>query len=87
MEMIKTDTNWILVGTLITLALALVYLVLPRLFKNYSTEKGFKLALFYGMMAYLSYDYYQKEKYYYIIFFAVGAIIFTYLIWIAKKKV
>jgi len=84
--MIKPENNILIILGLIALALIVVYLVLPRLFKNYSTEKGIKLALFYGMMLYLSYDFYLKEKYYYIAFFVAGAGVFTYLTAIAKRK-
>ena len=86
MEILKPQNNWIIILVLIGLALVMVYWVLPRLFKSYSTEKGIKLALIYGMMGYLSYDFYLNEKYYYIAFFAIGAALYTYLIVIAKKK-
>ena len=84
--MIKSGNNIYIIIGLIALALVVVYLVLPRLFKNYSTEKGIKLALIYGMMLYLSYDFYLQEKYYYILFFTVGAGLYTYLTVIAKRK-
>jgi hypothetical protein len=37
-------------------------------------------------MIYLSVDFYKQEKYGYIAFFVVGAVVFTYLTWIARKK-
>ncbi len=86
MEIQKLESNWILILSLLGLSLLMIYVVLPKLFKNYSTEKGLKLALFLGMMLYLSIDFYKQEKYGYIVFFAVGAIIFSYLTLIAKRK-
>lgn len=86
MEIQKLENNWILILSLLGLSLLMIYVVLPKLFKNYSTEKGLKLALFLGMMLYLSIDFYKQEKYGYIVFFAVGAIIFSYLTLIAKRK-
>lgn len=86
MEFQKLENNWILILSLLGLSLLMIYVVLPKLFKNYSTEKGLKLALFLGMMLYLSIDFYKQEKYGYIVFFAVGAIIFSYLTLIAKRK-
>jgi hypothetical protein len=84
--MLRNDINWVIIIALIGLALLLVYVILPKLIKDYSSEKGIKLALVLGMMGYLSYDFYTKEKYGYIAFFVVGAIVYTYLIVIAKKK-
>ncbi|MCG9880880.1 MAG: hypothetical protein MH472_09815 [Bacteroidia bacterium] len=84
---LPNDLNtWLLPIILIGLAIALVYFILPKLFKNYSLEKGIKLVLLYAVMIYLSVDFYKQEKYGYIVFFAVGAIMFTYLSFIAKKK-
>ncbi len=82
----NNNINYVYIIGMIALSLLMVYFVLPRFFKNYQTEKGIKLLLCYGMMAYLSYDFYLKEKYLYIPFFIVGAIVFTYLIVIAKRK-
>jgi hypothetical protein len=87
MEVVKSDYNWMVIFGLIGFALLLVYVILPKLVKNYSSEKGIKLALIYGMMGYLSYDFYRQEKYGYIAFFAIGAALYTYLTFIAKKKV
>ncbi|MDZ4668684.1 MAG: hypothetical protein SGJ00_12495 [bacterium] len=84
--MLRDDLNWLVIIGLIAFALLLVYVILPRVVKNYSSEKGIKLALVLGMMGFLSYDFYMKEKYAYIAFFAVGAAVYTYLIVIAKKK-
>jgi len=86
MEFQKLENNWILILSLLGLSLLMIYVVLPKLFKNYSTEKGLKLGLFLGMMLYLSIDFYKQEKYGYIAFFAVGAVIFSYLTLIAKRK-
>lgn len=86
MEFQKLENNWIIILSLLGLSLLMIYVVLPKLFKNYSTEKGLKLALFLGMMLYLSIDFYKQEKYGYIAFFAVGSIIFSYLTLIAKRK-
>ncbi len=86
MNLQKLENNWILILSLLGLSLLMIYVVLPKLFKNYSTEKGLKLALFLGMMLYLSVDFYKQEKYGYIAFFVVGAIVFTYLTLIAKRK-
>lgn len=86
MNLQKLENNWILITVLLGLSLLLIYVILPRLFKNYSAEKGLKLGLFLGMMAYLSYDFYRQEKYLYIAFFTVGAAVFTYLTIIAKRK-
>ncbi len=82
----KSYETYIWAGGLIVAGILLVYLVLPKLFKNYQTEKGIKLLIFYAMMGYLSYDFYLKEKYLYILFFAIGAAVFTYLVVIAKRK-
>jgi hypothetical protein len=87
MENQNALASWLLPLLFIGIGFALVYAILPRIFKNYSTEKGVKLVLLYGIMTYLSIDFYKQEKYTYIAFFAAGAILFTYLTWIAKKKV
>ena len=86
MEALNATNNWILPLALMAIGFALVYGILPRMFKNYSTEKAIKLVLLYGIMIYLSVDFYKQEKYAYIAFFAVGALVFTYLTWIARKK-
>jgi hypothetical protein len=86
MEVVKSEYNWVIILGLIAFALLLVYVILPKVVKNYSSEKGIKLALIYGMMGYLSYDFYKQEKYGYIAFFIVGAAVYTYLTIIAKKK-
>ena len=87
MELLKEGNNaWFVIIGLILFALLLIYVILPKTIKNYSAEKTFKLFLFYGMMGYLSYDFYLKEKYGYIPFFVVGAAVFTYLVVIAKRK-
>jgi hypothetical protein len=86
MELIKESSNWLLPLGFIAIGFALIYGILPKLFKNYSTEKAIKLLILYGIMIYLSVDFYKQEKYGYIAFFVVGAVVFTYLTWIARKK-
>jgi hypothetical protein len=86
MENLNNVNSWLLPLVFIAIGFAMVYGILPRIFKNYSYEKGFKLVILYGIMGYLSIDFYKQEKYGYIVFFAVGAILFTYLTYIAKKK-
>ncbi|OYU95811.1 MAG: hypothetical protein CFE21_11785 [Bacteroidetes bacterium B1(2017)] len=86
MEQLSIGTNVWIAAALILVAILMVYVILPKVLKNYSLEKAVKLVLVYAMMGYLSYDFYLKEKYYYIIFFAIGAGLYTYLIAIAKRK-
>jgi hypothetical protein len=86
MELLNAHANWILPLGFMALGIVLVYVLLPRLFKNYSTEKAIKLVMLYGIMLYLSIDFYKQEKYGYIVFFALGAGLFTYLSLIARKK-
>ncbi|MBC7382995.1 MAG: hypothetical protein H7296_08365 [Bacteroidia bacterium] len=74
------------IAGLIGLGLLMVYVILPRISKNYNTEKGIKLLIFYGMMGYLSYDFFIKEKYMYMLFFVLGSAAFTYLVYTAKRK-
>ncbi len=73
-------------AVIIAAGILLVYIVFPRLFKNYQAEKGVKLMILYFILGYLSYDFYLKEKYLYVGFFVVGAALYTYLTIIAKKK-
>ncbi len=86
MNLQKLENNWILILALLALAFLLVYYILPKIIKNYSSEKGIKLVLFIGIMTYLGIDFFKQEKFLHVAFFAAGGILFTYLTIIAKKK-
>lgn len=86
MELPTELNKWILPIVFIGFSILLMYKIIPSLFKNYNSEKLIKLILLYGIMGYLSVDFYKQEKYGYIVFFVIGAILFTYLSFIAKKK-
>lgn len=78
------NTAIIIAGIL--LAIALVYYILPRVVPDYSLEKGVKWAMFMGILGYLAFDFFMKEKYVYVGFFVGGMVFYTYLSWIARRK-
>lgn len=78
--------NWPIVLSLIALAAALVYYILPKLMRDYTIEKGVKLVLIYGVLGYMAYEFLKKGNYIFVGIFILGAVMYTYLILIAKRK-
>ncbi len=83
----ESNTNWIYLLAAIGAIVLLVYIVLPRLFKNnYQKEKILKMVLAWAALGYLAFDNFQKEKYLFAGIMVLGAVLFTYLVGIAKRK-
>lgn len=80
----ETSKAILLAGAVLFVVL-FFYVVLPMLNLKHKTNIIFKGFLFFGMMAYLCYDFYLKEKYWYILVLAGGSVAFVMLL-LAKKK-
>jgi hypothetical protein len=74
----------ILVGAVVFVIL-FFYVILPKLNLTHQSGKIVRAVLFFGMMGYLAYDFYLKEKYGYIAVLAAGSVAFVMLL-NAKKK-
>lgn len=80
----ETSKAILLAGAVLVIVL-FFYVVLPMLNLKHKTNIIFKGFLFFGMMAYLSYDFYMKEKYWYILVLAGGSVAFVMLLFARKK--
>jgi hypothetical protein len=71
----ETAKLLLLVGVVVFVTL-FYFLLLPKL--NIKTQSGivFRAVVFFAMMGFLSYDFYTKEKYGYILVLAAGSIAF-----------
>jgi len=70
----------------VALLLAFFYIISPRLkLINYQSNI-IRSIIFLGMMSYLAYDFFVKEKYSFLIFIALGCIGFIYFLVSSKKK-
>ncbi len=74
----------ILIGAVIIIIL-FFYVILPKLNLTHQSGKIVRALLFFGMMGYLAYDFYLKEKYGYIAVLVAGSLAFVMLL-NAKKK-
>jgi len=80
----NTSTLIWLVGAVAAIVL-FFYVVLPKLNLSHKSGMLFRGLLFFGMMGYLAYDFYMKEKYGYILVLVAGSIAFILLL-TAKKS-
>lgn len=83
----ESNTNWIYLLAAIGGIVLVIYVVLPKLFKNnYNKEKILKMVLACAALGYLAYDNFLKEKYLFAGIMVLGAVLFTYLLGISKRK-
>lgn len=83
----ENNTNWIWMLAAIGAIVLIVYVLLPKLFKhNYNQEKIIKIVLAVAALGYLAYDNFLKEKYLFAGIMVLGAVLFSYLISISKRK-
>lgn len=62
------------------------YVVLPRLKLGHLSATVIRSILFFGMMAYLAYDFYLKERYSYMLFLLMGSIAFVAMLLMYRKR-
>jgi hypothetical protein len=74
-----------LVGVVV-LVILFFYVVLPKLNLNHKSGMIFRGILFFSMMGYLAYDFYMKEKYWYILVLVAGSIAFVMLLFAKKSE-
>jgi hypothetical protein len=77
-----------LVYLLLAVAAIVVFMkvILPKLNLNVNQGKVLRAILFLGMMIWLGIDFYLKEKYWYILFLALGTIAFLMMLKDSRKK-
>lgn len=61
-------------------------IILPKLNLNINQGKILRAILFLGMMIWLGIDFYLKEKYWYILFLALGTVAFLMMLKDSKRK-
>lgn len=71
---------------LIAIIFLLIYKVFPLILKNYQAEKWAKLALFLTGAIYVFIDLLKKGKTAFAIALAIGSLVFTYVLFMSKKK-
>lgn len=81
----ETSKAILLAGAVLVIVL-FFYVMLPKLNLKHKSNIIFKGFLFFGMMGYLAYDFYQKEKYWYILVLAGGSIAFVMLLFAKKSE-
>jgi hypothetical protein len=75
----------LLAGSVLVIVL-FFYVVLPKLNLKHQSNIIFKGLLFFGMMGYLAFDFYIKEKYCYILVLAGGSVAFLMLLFARKSE-
>ena len=60
--------------------------ILPKLNLNVNQGKLLRAILFLGMMIWLGIDFYLKEKYWYVLFLALGSVGFLLMLKESKQK-
>jgi len=60
--------------------------ILPKLNLNVNQGKLLRAILFLGMMIWLGIDFYQKEKYWYVLFLALGSVGFLLMLKDSRQK-
>ena len=60
--------------------------ILPKLNLNVNQSKLLRAILFLGMMIWLGIDFYLKEKYWYVLFLALGSVGFLLMLKDSKQK-
>ncbi len=75
---------WLIVA--VAVIVVFFYFVLPRLNLGDKSGKIFRAILFLAGIAFLAYDFIQKEHYKYLIVLGFGAIGFFWMLFSAKKK-
>ncbi len=83
----ENNINWIWLLAAIGAIVLFVYVLLPKLFKdNYNQEKIIKLVLAAAALGYLAFDNFLKEKYLFAGIMVLGAVLFSYIIIVSKRK-
>lgn len=75
----------LLIGAVV-FVVVVFYVVLPKLKLAQQNGLWIRAILFFSMMAYLAYDFYQREKYGYILFLAAGSVAFVMLLRAKKRE-
>ena len=75
----------LLAGSVLVIVL-FFYVVFPKLNLKHQSNIIFKGLLFFGMMGYLAFDFYIKEKYWYILVLAGGSVAFLMLLFARKSE-
>ncbi|MES2778727.1 MAG: hypothetical protein V4651_02415 [Bacteroidota bacterium] len=78
--------NILLLAGAILIGVLFYYLILPRLNQKKRLNTIIKAVLFFGMMGYLAYDFYLKEKYWFILVLAGGSVAFLVLLFTRKNE-
>jgi uncharacterized membrane protein YfcA len=75
----ETDKLLLLLGVIVFVAL-FYFLLLPRLSMKQQSGMVFRAVVFFALIGYLTYDFYTKEKYWYILVLVAGSIAFAVMI-------
>ncbi|MES2560916.1 MAG: hypothetical protein V4590_14315 [Bacteroidota bacterium] len=78
--------NLLLLAGAILVGMIFYYLILPRLNQQKRLNRIIKTILFLGIIGYLSYDFYLKEKYGYLLVLAGGSIAFLVFLFSRKSE-
>jgi hypothetical protein len=80
----ETSKVFWLVGA-VAVVILFFYVLLPKLNLTHQSGMFLRGLLFFSMMGYLAYDFYIKEKYWYILVLVAGSVAFLMLL-LAKKS-
>lgn len=78
--------NVLLLAGAILVGILFYYLILPKLNQSKQLNTIIKAVLFFGMMGYLAYDFYLKEKYWFILVLAGGSVAFMMFLFARKNE-
>lgn len=81
----STEKIIMLLGGVVAIIL-FMYVILPKLKLNINQGKALRLALFAGIIVALGIDFYQKEKYWYMLVLLLGSIGFGVMLYDSKGK-
>jgi hypothetical protein len=80
------DIRFLFLVIAISVIALLYYIILPKLNVTKHTGLVLRSVIFFAIIGYLSYDFYMKEKYSYLIVLALGSIAFIFMMISVKKK-
>ena len=76
----------IILLVVVTLVVVFMYVILPKLKLGLNQGKIFRAAIFCGILVWLGFDFYMKEKYWYLLILALGAFGFFSMLISSKQK-